>query len=139
MADRSAVATSSGLDTNLAGRRLNDMIVSVRQRGGLFGLSRTIKLDRRHFAMRSDGRRKQRQLTEEQAAHLHDLALRVEKSVAKQTRPSGQGPDSMTTQVTILRSEGEALRLTADDQSPPVLWDLVGALSDVADTFEPDR
>jgi hypothetical protein len=109
------------------------MIVSIRQRGGLFGIDRTVRVDRRRFSLVEGGRHAVGHLTEDQAARVGDLVRLVVATPPVGRRRHKDGPDSMTTEVNIVATPGSVLRLHADDDSPREVWDLVGLLSDVAD------
>lgn len=112
------------------------MEVSIRQRGGLFPLNRTVKVRRERVSVNDGGRQSEAPLSSEAAERIAGLARRVATMQRASEGKRQAGPDSMRTDLVIRDTGSKAVRVRADDSSPDEVWELVGTISDAADATE---
>lgn len=112
------------------------MEISLRQRGGVFGLDRHVVLDRRGLSVRDAG--DQPGLTRVDARdrrRVTTLALRAVERAADFVGHDTIGvPDDLVNEVRIhLPNRTVDVTFTTADDAPDELWELVGELSEQAE------
>jgi hypothetical protein len=112
------------------------MEISVRQRGGFFGIDRTVRLDRRGMHVRDGAQSTPVAMDSTTKAHVRKLAKRV-LATPPDLHASNEAlvPDDLMTEVVIKDAKRHlSVSYTAADEPSVELWELVGTLADAAET-----
>jgi hypothetical protein len=117
------------------------MKISLHQKGGLFGGDRSVDLSEDDLRVTEGGRPvTERTLTPGERAKVGEVAKRLYSKTPSQAESGLMGAsDSMLTEVEIdEEDELRTYRVRSGDDAPDELWELVGTLTEVAETTAPD-
>jgi hypothetical protein len=110
--------------------------ISLKQKGGVFGGDRQVDLAGAEIEVKEGGQSvAKRRLSDGEAQRLDDVAQRLIASSPPQEASAGFGhSDSILTEVNIGdASDQRTYRVRSGDDAPAELWELVGAISEMAD------
>ena len=111
------------------------MEISVRQRGGVFGLDRQVEVKDGVLTVSERGVRRALNLPPHSAERLNHLAASVlSTSAALRSDPAGPASDEMITEVDISHAGSRrSLALRSGDDAPLEVWDLIGAVGEASE------